>query len=346
MLTAKENMRQAIIGGTPDRFVNQYEAMKILMHPMMAHRGGAKKGETNVLNSWGITMSYPNNVPGAFPVHTADKIVVKDIEHWQDYVKAPSLDFPQAEWDAFKAMYDAVDHEKAFTASFFAPGLFEQVHYLCSMTAALEYYIAYPDELHDMIKYLTEFEMKNAEQICANLHPEMMLHHDDWGSSTNSFLRPTMFEDFFLDAYKEIYGYYHDHGCELVIHHADSYAVNLVPDMIEMGIDIWQGCMHTNNVPELVKKYGDKITFMGNIDNKFVDFDGWTPEDCQKAARNAIAECDKLHYIPCITQGGPGSVYPGTYMEMAKEIDRINCEKFGFTQKELDEARVPWQLMF
>ena len=34
MLTAKENMRQSIIkGGKPDRFVNQYEAVNLMMHP-------------------------------------------------------------------------------------------------------------------------------------------------------------------------------------------------------------------------------------------------------------------------------------------------------------------------
>ena len=35
MLTAKENMREAVRGGNPDRFVNQYEAVALLMHPYM-----------------------------------------------------------------------------------------------------------------------------------------------------------------------------------------------------------------------------------------------------------------------------------------------------------------------
>ena len=65
-----------------------------------------------------------------------------------------------------------------------------------------------------------------------------------------------MFNDFFLDAYKEIYGYYKSHGVEYVVHHSDSYAATLVPSMIEMGIDVFQGCMETNKVDELLKKYG------------------------------------------------------------------------------------------
>ena len=33
MLTAKENMRETILGRNPDRFVNQYEALALLPHP-------------------------------------------------------------------------------------------------------------------------------------------------------------------------------------------------------------------------------------------------------------------------------------------------------------------------
>lgn len=43
--------------------------------------------------------------------------------------------------------------------------------------------------------------------------------------------------------------------------------------MIEMGIDVWQGCMETNNLPELIRKYGGKISFMGGIENRAVDFE-------------------------------------------------------------------------
>ena len=93
MLTAKENMRETVRGGNPDRFVNQYEAVSILMHPYLMTQPLLKRGMENVVNGWGVTNSFPENVPGAFPVHTPDKIVVKDIEQWQDYVHAPSLKF-------------------------------------------------------------------------------------------------------------------------------------------------------------------------------------------------------------------------------------------------------------
>jgi hypothetical protein len=55
-------------------------------------------------------------------------------------------------------------------------------------------------------------------------------------------------------------------------------------------------------------------------------------------------ECGNKYFIPCITQGGPGSVYPGTYTVLTEEIDKYNEEKFGIKPEEVD--RLPLQLIF
>ena len=351
MLTAKENMREVIRGGNPDRVVNQYEAIQLLFHPFMMFSSPLlQKGMPDAVNAWGVTNSFPENVPGAFPVHTPEKIVLKDIENWRDYVKFPSLDFTEEQWAICKGMYDAVDGSKAYKATFVAPGLFEQCHHLMSIEEALMAYYEYPDEMHELIDALCEWELELAKGICEHLHPDMIFHHDDWGSELNSFLSPDMFREFFLEPYKKVYGYYKEHGVEFIVHHSDCYCANLIPTMIEMGIDVFQGAIKTNNNPALIEQYGGKMTIMGEIDNKQVDFDGWTPADCQKAALNAIDRCytpyGGKYFIPCITQGGPGSVYPGTYMEIAKAIDEYNIKNYGFTQEQLDNARAPWQIMF
>ena len=349
MLTARENLRQTIIpNGKPDRFVNNYEGVYLMMHPQVIHSGALlNPGDMNVVNAWGVTNSFPIGTPGAFPVHTPDKIVVKDIEEWEKYVKAPELNFPEAEWEVFQQQYDEVKGSgKAYAAAFIAPGLFEQTHHLCSIDEALVYYITNPDEMKEMLKYLTEFELRNAEQICDHLHPDALFHHDDWGSEMNSFLRPEMFAEFFVEPYKEIYGYYKSRGVEFVFHHNDSYSANLVPYMIEMGIDVWQGTMESNNVPALLEKYKGQISFMGNIDNKDVDFQGWTSADIERVVYEHLDGYEFQSYIPCITQGGPGSTFSGTYVEMCKYFDQYNSEKFGFTQQELEDARLELQVIF
>jgi uroporphyrinogen-III decarboxylase len=178
--------------------------------------------------------------------------------------------------------------------------------------------------MHDLIKYLTEFELKLAEEICSHLHPNAMYHHDDWGSQKSTFMSVPMFEDFFLEPYKEVYGFWKAHGVELIIHHADSYAATLVPHMIEMGIDIWQGPMTSNNIPELIKKYGSQISFMGGLDSAQVDFPGWTREIIANEVKRACDENGKLFFIPNATQGDIISTYQGVYETITEEIDKYS----------------------
>jgi len=346
MLTARENMLEVIRGGNPDRVVNQYEAMQLLFHPFVTKSPLLQPGDENVVNAWGVTNSFPKGTPGQFPVHTPDKVVIKDIEDWKEYVHAPSLKFTDEEWAIFQGMYEAVDTSKAWKAAFVAPGLFEQCHHLGEISTTLMNFYEYPDEMHDLIKYLTEWELELAEGICSHLHPDMLFHHDDMGTQKSTFMSVDMWNEFYLEPYRELYKYYHDHGVELIVHHSDSYAATLVPSMIEMGIDVWQGCFSTNNLPELIKKYGGQISFMGGIENMLVDFTEWTPENNRDVIRKTIEECGNKYFIPCIAQGGPGSVFPGVYTSMCEEIDRYNIEKFGCTQEQLDAARMPMQIMF
>src|SRR5699024_518410 len=149
---------------------------------------------------------------------------------------------------------------------FIAPGIFEQCHYLLEIQNCMMDFYEEPEAMHELVDYITDWELAYAAEICKYLKPDAIFHHDDWGSQQSSFLSVDMCREYYLYAYKKVYGYYKDHGVQLIIHHSDSYAANLVPSMIEMGIDIWQGVMSTNNIPELIKEYGGQITFMGGID--------------------------------------------------------------------------------
>jgi len=326
MLTKKQNLIEVMKGGNPDRFVKQYEAFAMMMNTPITRIKPPIGGE--IVNEWGVTIRWPEGQLGAFPVHDEEHIVIKDITKWQDYVKAPSVEQPEEKWAVAIAEAEAVDRNDQYVTVFVAPGIFEQVHYLLSMEEALMAFYEEPEAMHELIDYIVEFELKLAKEFIDHLHPDALFHHDDWGSQINSFISPAMFKEFFEPAYKKIYGYYKDNGVELIIHHSDSYAANLVPSMIEMGIDIWQGVMTTNNVPELIKQYGGKITFMGDIDSGVIDFPGWTQENIAQKVETACRRCGKLYFIPGASQGLNVSSFPGVYEATDEEIDRMTKEMF------------------
>jgi len=322
MLTIRQNLLETINGGNPDRFVNQYEPFHMLFNPI----GGeliVPPGETKV-NGWGVTNSWPEGTPGQFPVHTPDKIVIKDITHWQDYVHGPEIVLSNAEWEPFVKEMETIDRNEYFTTAFIAPGIFEQCHHLSEIQNALINFYEEPEHMHDLIKYLTEWEIKQADEVCKHLKPDALFHHDDWGSQTSTFISPEMFEEFILPAYKAIYARYKELGVELVVHHSDSYAATFVPFMIESGIDIWQGVMTTNNIPELIKKYGGQISFWGGIDSAKIDYEGWTQEVIAREVKRACDENGKLYFIPGASQGLAMSTFPGVYEATSAEIDKYS----------------------
>ncbi len=329
MLTRKQNLKETMQGGHPDRFVNQYEFMEVLLSdPFNLVDPYPEYGQHNVKNGWGVTLSWPEGTPGPFPVHDDAHKLLKDITEWREKVKAPNLLFPDEMWETACKEAEAVDRNDRYVAPMVAPGIFEKLHYFMGMEDSMINFYEEPEEMADLIRYITDWELQYAETLCEKLHPDALFHHDDWGSQISTFISPDMFEEFFLEPYKQIYGYYKSHGVELIVHHSDSYAATLVPYMIEMGIDIWQGVMTTNNIPELISKYGGQITFMGGIDSAKVDYPGWSREVVAKEVRKACEACGTKFFIPSASQGLAMSTFEGVYEALSEEIDQMSKEMF------------------
>ena len=98
--------------------------------------------------------------------------------------------------------------------------------------------------------------------------------------------------------------------------------------MIDVGIDVWQGVMNTNNIPELIEKYGGRITFMGGINSASVDRPDWTPELAAQEVRKTCENCGTQYFIPNLSQGLAISTFPGVYEAVSAEIDKMSREMF------------------
>lgn len=329
MLTKRQNLIETMRGGNPDRFVNQYEAFNILLtDPINGASPRPGMGGPPAVDAWGVTRIFPEGTPGAFPLHDEEHILCKDVSNWREYVHAPSVEYPDEAWELAKSMAKQVDRDEQFLLTFVAPGVFEQCHNFMEIQNCLTNFYLEPEAMHELIDYITDYELAVAEQICKHIRPDGVFHHDDWGSQISTFISPAMFEEFYLPAYKKIYGYYKEHGAELIVHHSDSFAATLVPYMIEMGVDIWQGVMTSNNIPQLIGEYGGKITFMGGIDSASIDFPAWTPEVVENEVRRACTECGKHYFVPSASQGLPMSTFPGVYDCTTEKIAKISKELF------------------
>lgn len=328
MLTVKENVLEMLKkDGHPDSYVHQFDFLNCLM-PDLYYMGDyplepGKEG----YDQFGVFWRFPYGQMGAFPVHDEEHRVLKDITKWREIVHKPFIPDDPGYWGMMKGIAAGTDHDNQFVTALHTQGIFERLHALMGMEDAMANFYEEPEEMHALIDFLTEIELDFAHAMVERVGIEAILHHDDWGSLKASFMSPEMFDEFITPAYKKIYGYYHENNV-LIVHHNDAYSANLVPSMIEMGIDIWQGCTPTNDVPALIEKYGGQITFMGEIETKVCDLPDWTPEIIAKEVERACTKCGTHNFIPCQTSGLGFSAFPGVYEEINKNIDIMSAKMF------------------
>ena len=79
----------------------------------------------------------------------------------------------------------------------------------------------------------------------------------------------------------------HDEGI-MFIHHADCICQPLVEDMIEIGIDIWQGTIPQNNIVEIQRVTKGKLPMIGGIDGPKIDIEHITEEEIRAEVRRAF----------------------------------------------------------
>ena len=97
----------------------------------------------------------------------------------------------------------------------------------------------------------------------------------------------------------------------------------------EIGVDIWQGALNTNNIAAISQKVGDRMLLMGGIDSA-IDREDATEEEIRKETRRACEEYGNLKgYWPGDHLRRTGNDLSSCRRNCTDEINRYNEERFG-----------------
>ena len=310
MLTPKENFLETLKkDGKPDRLVNQYQPVVPIMNDPLQKftRGNRVRGKTSV-DRWGTEILFPEDAPGPMPHVTEANKVCPDVTRWQESVKVPDLIANCSDgWEDALSAASQVDRSEKLVLGFMGTGIFEQSHFLMGFEDALMNLLLEPESMQELVDAIAEYRFRYAKLLVDNLHPDIILSHDDWGSKTSLFMQPDIWRQFFKEHYRRIYGYMHDHGV-LVMHHADSFLEPIVEDMAEIGVDVWQGVLPENDILKLQKQLDGRMTLMGGIDAT-IDREDATEEEIRADVRRACSTYGPGgHFIPCMTYGLAGTI--------------------------------------
>ncbi|SHH61075.1 Uroporphyrinogen decarboxylase (URO-D) [Sporobacter termitidis DSM 10068] len=333
MLTSKQNVLETLkIGGKPDRLVNQYRPYVLVQSDPVYQlvRGNRARGKTTK-DVWGTEIAWPEDQHAAMPHVTEENKVLKDITKWRE-LKVPDLAAAAkdpASWEPALKAAAAVDHNEKLVMGFMGTGVFEQLHFLMGFEDTLANMLMEPEAMAELVEVVGEYRFTYMKLLVDNLKPDIILSHDDWGSKNSMFMNPDTWREIIKPQYVKIYGYAKEHGVK-IMHHADSFLEPIVEDMVELGIDIWQGVLPQNDIVKLQKQLKGRMVLMGGIDAAIVDWPN-TPEDViRKEVRRACATYGPGGgFIPSLTYGGPGSIFPNVDATISDEIERYNKEVYG-----------------
>ncbi|MDR3052657.1 MAG: hypothetical protein LBU48_02190 [Coriobacteriales bacterium] len=300
MLTKRENMTAILNGEQPDYYGDFMDSLALIPDPIFMADRVPQDGEIHK-DSWGTEYRWPADAPAKHPLDRKEGLVIKDIEEWRDQLKVP--DISNLDWTAAKTAAAAVDRKESFCGIFNTAGLFERSHHLMGFEECLVNYMVYEDEMAEVLRTIADFKIDYIKMAAKELQIDAIFYQDDWGSKTNLFLPPDLWRRIIKPLHTEIVAAAHEHGI-LFIHHADCYCQPLAQDMLDMGIDIWQGVIPQNDIVEIQRITQGRLPMIGGINGTTIDSDDTTDEAIIAEVHRAIdTYCPGGRFFPALTYG-------------------------------------------
>ncbi len=323
MLSLKENVIETLKHGKPDAFVNEWEPFPQVWDPVFYYMFPVTPGAT-AKNPWGVTIFWGLEEPGVMPIVNDETKVCPDITKWREYCIAPDIANIPLDWTQAQADAEKIRAEGKFVMVWSPTGVFEQLHFLMGFEDTLMGFLEEPEAMHELIDYVTQFKMAQIKLLIDNLHPDVIMFHDDWGSKHAMFMSPDTWREFLKEPYKKIYGMMKKEGI-ITMHHADSFCQPIAQDMVDVGIDIWEGILPSNDIQQVKKDTDYKLTLMGGIDASLVDRKDWSEDVVRGEVARACKEYQEGGmFIPCLTYGGEGSIFEGVNDCIMDEVRNQN----------------------
>ena len=203
--------------------------------------------------------------------------------------------------------------------------LFELSWYLRGMEQVMADMVSNKDFMHAYLDRLMKW-IDEAGSRLVGLGVDVIWIGDDFGMQDGMIISPQLFREFFKPRYAYLFSKWKALNPNVKIaFHSDGNIYPIIPDLIEVGLDILNPVQPKSMDPAKVKKlYGDKLTFWGTVDIQEVLPFG-TPED--------VANEVKLR-IQTVGKGGGLIISPAHNIQSQVPLENIlafydAAKKFG-----------------
>jgi hypothetical protein len=163
-----------------------------------------------------------------------------------------------------------------------------------------------PAELYRLRDMVHEFFLREL-MLWVKTDVDGLSFMDDWGTQHSLLISPALWRSFFKPLYADYCRLIHQAG-KFVFFHSDGYILDIIPDLIEIGVDALNSQLFCMDIEEIGRRFKGQITFWGEIDRQWVLPFG-SVEDVWAAVRRVrralddgrggvIAECEWGNDVP------------------------------------------------
>ncbi len=278
-------------------------------------------GQVHVRDAWGVCWDFPAGQPGPTPYITEENKVIPDVTRWREYVRFPSLE--ALPWAAARAAAGEPERDRKLVLAASQRGMFEFSHAMMGFEDTLLNFLVEPEAMYELLDAYTDWKIACAERIIGEMRPDGIMNFDDWANKTQLFLPPRVWREILKPLYKRYFDAIHAHGV-LVIQHCDCRAEEIAEDMVDVGIDVWQGVTPENDIPGVIRRTEGKLLCLGGVDMSAIDFPDASEELVRAHIRSVIdRSAGAGHFLPCFTSIRP--IHDAVYAWGADEMNRYGA---------------------
>ena len=241
------------------------------------------------------------------------------MENWEEY-QWPDPHDPELYVQAKARLAEIPDREAILVSGSHRSTLLERAWKLVGMENLFILLMNDEERANWLLDHIINFQLAVAEEYLS-LGVDCAFLGDDHGTQQSVYMNPELFRRYFKPRYKKLIELYKSRGC-LINFHSCGNILDLVPDFMELGIDILNPIQATAlDLPALRKMTDSKMALQGGVSTATI-LDG-PPERIREEVESRI-RClgQKGGYICGPDQGFP---YPPEHIHCLKEA----VEHFG-----------------
>lgn len=313
MMTNRENLLRTIRRDKPERVPHRYSGELTLLRAKVTPRpsqGGP--------DDWGVQWIGTNSEEGSYP-DGKPVLGIDDVE---------SLVPPTTDWsmvtDDLRQQVAGRAADDTLLIAYNEMVLYERAQLLLGTTEFLMAVALSPEKLEVLLDKIAAYVQRLTEALM-DAGVAGIRFTDDWGTQTALFMSPPSWRRLIKPRLKRLYDTVKQRG-GLVFQHSCGRINAIVPDLIEIGLDVLDPCQPAaNDIFAWKRQYGDKLSFMGGLDTQgyltFGDADA--------------VEAEVAKVVAVMSEGGGYIAAPShtitipeeNRMAMMRAIEKINGQR-------------------